>query len=82
MKIQVLADSDAVARKAARLVVMKAAADTTARGHFVMGISGGQTPWQMLRAAADEPVRWRNLHVVQVDERVAAPGRNKDTVPN
>ena len=74
MKIQVLADSDAVAKKAARLIAVEAAAATAARGHFVMGVSGGHTPWQMLRALADEPVPWRNLHVVQVDERVAPPG--------
>jgi 6-phosphogluconolactonase len=28
----------------------------------------------MLRALADEPMPWKDLHVVQVDERVAPPG--------
>ena len=74
MKTQVLADSDAVAKKAAKLIALEAVTAAAARGHFVMGISGGHTPWQMLRALADEPVPWRDLHVVQVDERVAPPG--------
>jgi 6-phosphogluconolactonase len=39
-----------------------------------MAVSGGQTPWQMLRALAKENVPWQSVHVVQVDERVAPPG--------
>ncbi len=44
-----------------------------------MAVSGGKTPWQMLRALAGEEVPWRNVHVVQVDERIAPaddPDRN------
>jgi 6-phosphogluconolactonase len=74
VKIQVLADSDAVAKKAAKLIAVEAATAAAARGHFVMGLSGGYTPWRMLCALANEPVPWRNLHVVQVDERVAPSG--------
>ena len=39
-----------------------------------MAVSGGRTPWQMLRALAAEDVPWKNVHVVQVDERVAPAG--------
>jgi len=39
-----------------------------------MAVSGGHTPWQMLRALANEKVPWENVHVVQVDERVAPAG--------
>src|ERR1700739_692177 len=39
-----------------------------------MAVSGGHTPWQMLRALADEDVPWASVHVVQVDERVAPAG--------
>ena len=44
-----------------------------------MAVSGGRTPWQMLRDLAGEDVPWAGLHVVQVDERVAPaddPDRN------
>jgi 6-phosphogluconolactonase len=74
MKIQVLADPDAVAQEAARMIAAEASATVRARGFFVMAVSGGHTPWQMLRALAKEPMPWKNVHVVQVDERVAPAG--------
>ncbi|HXX48558.1 MAG TPA: 6-phosphogluconolactonase, partial [Myxococcota bacterium] len=38
-------------------------------------VSGGHTPWAMLRALAELPgVPWRGVHVFQVDERVAPAG--------
>ena len=39
-----------------------------------MAVSGGHTPWLMLRALAGEDVPWESVHVVQVDERVAPAG--------
>ena len=45
-----------------------------ARGQFVLAVSGGHTPWLMLRALAEEPVPWPEVHLVQVDERVAPAG--------
>ena len=44
------------------------------RGKFVMAVSGGKTPWVMLRDLAQEDVPWKGVHVVQVDERVAPEG--------
>ncbi len=74
MKIQVLADADAVAENAAKFIALEASASVSERGRFVMAISGGHTPWQMLRALAGERVPWQNVHVVQVDERIAPDG--------
>ena len=74
MKIQVLTDADAVAREAARVIATEAQAAVAARGRFIMAVSGGRTPWQMLRALANEEVPWANVHVVQVDERIAPAG--------
>ena len=74
MKIDVYADTDAVARKAAALIATEARAAVAARGRFVIALSGGHTPWIMLHALADENVPWENLHVVQVDERVTLAG--------
>jgi 6-phosphogluconolactonase/glucosamine-6-phosphate isomerase/deaminase len=39
-----------------------------------MAVSGGHTPWHMLRALADEEVPWEGVQVVQVDERLAPAG--------
>lgn len=74
MKIQVLADANAVAETAAKMIAAEASAAVATRGQFVMAISGGHTPWQMLRALSNEPVPWKHLHLVQVDERVAPAG--------
>jgi 6-phosphogluconolactonase len=74
MKIEVLADADAVARKAAALIAAEARDAVVARGRFIFAVSGGRTPWLMLRALAGEKVPWEEIHLVQVDERVAPAG--------
>jgi 6-phosphogluconolactonase len=74
MEITVLADADAVARAAAAVIAAEARAAVAARGRFIMAVSGGHTPWQMLRALAGEEMPWQSVHVAQVDERVAPAG--------
>jgi 6-phosphogluconolactonase len=74
MKIQGLADAEAVARKGASFIAAEASKAVAERGRFVVAVSGGHTPWQMLRALANEPMPWKDVHVVQVDERVAPAG--------
>ena len=74
MKVEVYADADAVANKAAGLIATMARDAVADRGRFVMAVSGGHTPWQMLRALAREDVPWKGVHVVQVDERIAPAG--------
>jgi 6-phosphogluconolactonase len=74
IKIEVYADAESVARQAARFVAAEARTAVAARGSFVMAVSGGHTPWQMLRALTGEDVPWDAVHVVQVDERVAPAG--------
>src|SRR5262249_23509192 len=46
----------------------------TARRRFTFAVSGGHTPWQMLRALANQQVPWAQVHVFQVDERIAPAG--------
>ena len=74
MKLEVLPDAESVARRAAELVAAEARAAVAERGRFGFAVSGGSTPWKMLRALADEDVPWRGVHVFQVDERVAPAG--------
>jgi 6-phosphogluconolactonase len=77
MKKEILSTSDAVAARAAQIIASDARAAVAVRGRFVMAVSGGRTPWQMLRALANEEMPWANVHVVQVDERIA-PAGDKD----
>ena len=76
MKIETLANADAVAQQAAKIIAAEARAAVTARGRFIVAVSGGRTPWQMLRALADEEVPWEGVSVVQVDERVVPAGHS------
>ncbi len=74
MKIEVHADAESVAQRAAAVIAEQARKATAGRGHFVMAVSGGRTPWMMLRLLAAQDVPWRDMQIVQVDERVAPEG--------
>src|SRR5262245_62261761 len=74
MRIETLTDADSVARAGAAFTVAEPRVAVAARGRFIMAVSGGRTPWKMLRALANEPMPWADVHVVQVDERVAPAG--------
>jgi 6-phosphogluconolactonase len=74
MNIEMLAGPDAVAKEAAGVIAQEAWLAVTARGRFVIAVSGGHTPWLMLRALATEQMPWDRIHIVQVDERVAPAG--------
>lgn len=74
MKLEVFDDADSVARAAAATIAADARAAIAARGRFALAVSGGHTPWIMLRALAGEDIPWAGVHVYQVDERVAPDG--------
>ena len=74
MCIEVLETAESVAQKAADIIAEEARKAVAARGRFVMAVSGGHTPWVMLRALATADVPWSKVHIVQVDERVAPAG--------
>ena len=59
MEIPVLADATAVAAEAAKLIAEEGRGAVAARGRFSMAVSGGHTPWHMLRVLAGEDVPWR-----------------------
>jgi 6-phosphogluconolactonase len=74
MELEVLADADAVAARGAAVIAADARAAVAARGRFTFAVSGGRTPWVMLRLLAREDVPWASVHLLQVDERVAPAG--------
>jgi 6-phosphogluconolactonase len=74
MEVEVFADADAVAEAAAEMVAADARAAVAARGRFVFAVSGGRTPWVMMRALSSKDVPWEGVQVFQVDERVAPEG--------
>jgi 6-phosphogluconolactonase len=74
VEIDVVADEQAAARAAAEFIAQEARAAIASRGRFVIALSGGRTPWLMLRALTVQEVPWAAVHLVQVDERVAPAG--------
>lgn len=74
LKLEVLPDAEGVAHRAAALLAEEARAAVTAHGRFACAVSGGSTPWQMLRRLACEDVPWKHVELFQVDERVAPEG--------
>ncbi len=74
MKIEILPNDDMVARQGARFLAAEIESAVAARGRCVVAVSGGHTPWEMLKALAGHDLPWAGLHIVQVDERVAPPG--------
>jgi len=75
--LEVFDDSDSVARAASARIAADARLAVAARDRFTFAVSGGHTPWIMLRALANEDIPWSHVHVFQVDERLA-PGGNPD----
>jgi len=74
MQIEIFADAAAVAAAGAEHVARAARTATAARGVFLLAVSGGHTPWEMLRVLARLDVPWAQVHVFQVDERIAPAG--------
>jgi 6-phosphogluconolactonase len=74
MSIEVFDGAEAVARAAADFIAADGRMCVAERGRYTMAVSGGRTPWLMLRELADREVPWAGVHVMQVDERVAPDG--------
>jgi 6-phosphogluconolactonase len=74
MKLEVFDDVDSVARHAAAAIAADARSAIMARGRYAFAVSGGHAPWIMLGVLASEDLPWADVHIFQVDERVAPEG--------
>jgi len=74
MQIKILDDAASVAQRAAGLIASEAKVAIVDHGHFVFAVSGGNTPWLMLRELAGRDLAWDAIDIVQVDERIAPDG--------
>jgi 6-phosphogluconolactonase len=73
LEVDILADPDSVAERAATFVAGQADAAVADRGRFTFAVSGGHTPWAMF-AHLTEEVAWEHVTIYQVDERIAPDG--------
>jgi 6-phosphogluconolactonase len=74
MELKVFNDPDSAARLAAATIAADARGAIASRGRFTLAVSGGRTPWIMLRMLADKDVPWAGVDLFQVDERIAPDG--------
>ncbi len=70
MRLLVFDGDEATAQQAAALIASKARDAIAARGRACLALSGGRTPWIMMRALAAQELSWRDVHIFQADERV------------
>jgi 6-phosphogluconolactonase len=74
MEILIYPDAAATARMAADFIAAQARDCLAVNERFLLAVSGGNTPWLMLSELAQRDVRWEQVHIFQVDERVAPEG--------
>lgn len=71
MDIRQCNSADDVATAGAEFIVARANESIGERGQFTIALSGGSTPWAMLRELAIHDIPWARVKIFQVDERVA-----------
>jgi 6-phosphogluconolactonase len=75
LRLEVLQDAEEVACRAADWLADRLIGLIEANGFAVLAISGGRSPWPMFRRLVlNEAIAWKDIHIVQVDERVAPAG--------
>jgi 6-phosphogluconolactonase len=74
MDIETATTTEEIATRAAERVAALARASVAERGAAHVAFSGGRTPGLMFTALLSMEVPWGDLHVWQVDERIAPPG--------
>ncbi len=79
MEIRTFQSADEVAKEAAIYIADRIRENIAKKGFFTMAISGGRTPWAMIKELAQEDLPWEKVFLFQVDERMAPeahPDRN------
>lgn len=79
MEIRTFQSAEDVAKEAAIYIADRIRENIARKGFFTMAISGGRTPWAMIKELAQEDLPWEKVFLFQVDERIvpdAHPERN------
>ena len=66
-------DVAAAERAAAEFIASRLAQAARKRRLATLALSGGRTPWGMFTQLAAQELRWGDVHVFQVDERIVPP---------
>jgi 6-phosphogluconolactonase len=76
-KLEVLDDPAAVHSRGADLIAEAAREAVEKRDAFALAASGGRDPWEMYGQLEDRELPWQKTSILQVDERIAAPGSDE-----
>ena len=76
--MEFLVDAPALATRTADLVAARLAEAADARGRATLAVSGGSTPAAFLAELAQRKLPWEQVHIFQVDERVAPLGPERN----
>lgn len=74
LTLEVLERPATLGESGAQVLAAAPRAGVEHRGHATLAVSGGSTPGAMLAALARHPMPWEQVHIVQVDERIAPDG--------
>ena len=74
MKTEIFPTADQVAEGAAAYIEQLIRETLVRKKSFSMAISGGRTPWEMLKILSKASLPWTRVNLFQVDERVAPDG--------
>jgi 6-phosphogluconolactonase len=74
MKTEIFPSADQVAEGAAAYIEQLIRETLAHKKYFSMAISGGRTPWEMLKILSKASLPWTRVNLFQVDERVAPDG--------
>ena len=76
MKIEIFPQAEQVAARAAAYLEQAIREALTHQKSFSLAISGGRTPWEMLKILSKADLPWQRINLFQVDERVAPDGHS------
>ncbi len=74
LKTEIFPSADQVAEAAAAYIEQLIRETLAHKKSFSMAISGGRTPWEMLKILSKASLPWTRVNLFQVDERVAPDG--------
>lgn len=74
LKTEIFPSADQVAEGAAAYIEQLIRETLLEKKTFSMAISGGRTPWEMLKILSKASLPWTRVNLFQVDERVAPDG--------
>ena len=74
MKTEIFPQAEQVAARATAYLEQEIRDALTHQKSFSLAISGGRTPWEMLKILSKVDLPWQRINLFQVDERVAPDG--------